>query len=115
MQVRLERHLAAIEGAGVQRKEHVGFAEAGNYLEGVASKRLHVAVQRLGNPVDSRMHVDAAIRQPARHLFARPECRRRQGSAREAERQPSIESSIGNRHDIHAARLRGPIDVHGDE
>ncbi len=71
MQVRLERHLAAIEVQQmVQREEHVGFAEAGDHLEDVASKRLHVAVQRLRHAVDGQMHVDVAIRQPARHLFA---------------------------------------------
>ena len=54
----------------VQREEHVGFAEAGDDVEDVPSKRLQVAVQRLRHTVDGQMHVDVAIRQPARHFFA---------------------------------------------
>ena len=110
-QVVVERNLAAVEVQQVvEREEHVGLAQAGGDVEHVAAERLQVAVQRLGHAVDTEVDLEVRARKPARHLLAHDEVRAVGMGGQELE--AAVDGVvIGDRDQIHAARLGDAVDL----
>ena len=66
-------------------------------------------MQRFGHPVHAEMDLKAAVRQPARHLFADDDVARVRHPLEQRERAVD-RVVIGDRDEVHAARLGRRVD-----
>ena len=94
----------------VEREEHARFAQARGDVEDVPPERLHLPVQRLRHAVDAEVHFEVGAREAARHLLAHDEVRG--VGMRGQQLEPAVDGVvIGDRDEIHAARLGHAVDV----
>ena len=113
LEVGLERELTPVEVEQmIEHEEDAGLAQPSRHLEHIAAERLQLAVQPFVHPVNAEVDLDVALRQPARHFLGDEEV----GSVRMAVQILEAAANrvvVGDRHEVHAARLGDTVNVLG--
>ena len=113
LEIRGERKLPPVEVEQViEHEEDAGLAQPGHDFEDVAAKRLQLAVQLLVHPIDAEVDFDVSLRQPAGHFLGDEEVAG-VGMAVEIFEAAANRVVVGDRHEVHSARLGNPVHVLG--